>query len=356
MEDSLKDNRIIYFDLLRILAVFSVVILHVSAQNWYLSAVSSFEWNAFNVYESLSRFSVPVLVMISGVFFLDPNKTITIKKLYKKNILRLGVAYISWSFFYSIAVYFLAGNKIKVGMIKYILEGTLNSTFHLWFLPMLIGLYVLTPFIRILIQKDDKNIIKYFLVLFIILRLLIPTIIYINYENIYYINSILSKIPVKSIDIYVGYFITGYILYKSELSKKTRIIAYIAGIASLFTCMFLTYKYSLLQGSVTEIFYSNSTITTFLMTGSVFIFFKYEVSKWKWPRKQYRIIVSISKCSFGIYLLHVFFLYLFAKLGLNTLSYNPVLAVLLNSLAIYIVSLLISFGLNKIPVINKYIV
>ena len=48
------------YDLLRILAAFSVVILHISAQFWYDFDVTDFRWLTANSYDALFRFGVPV--------------------------------------------------------------------------------------------------------------------------------------------------------------------------------------------------------------------------------------------------------------------------------------------------------
>ena len=74
MENS--KNRIVYADLLRIIATFAVIVLHVSVSKWYESPIREYNWQMFNIYDSLVRWSVPVFVMISGMFFLNPNKEI----------------------------------------------------------------------------------------------------------------------------------------------------------------------------------------------------------------------------------------------------------------------------------------
>ena len=82
----MKDNerivaqRTIYFDYLRVLATFAVMILHISAQNWGACDVQSFDWQVFNFFDSIVRWSVPIFVMISGALFL--NRDIPLKKIY----------------------------------------------------------------------------------------------------------------------------------------------------------------------------------------------------------------------------------------------------------------------------------
>lgn len=63
------EKRITYLDYLKVFATFAVIILHVVAQNWYITDVNSFGWKTLNVYSSMVRWAVPVFVMISGSLF-----------------------------------------------------------------------------------------------------------------------------------------------------------------------------------------------------------------------------------------------------------------------------------------------
>ena len=63
-------KRLIHYDLLRIFAAFSVVMLHSAAQFWYSLDIYSTEWLIANSYDALFRFGVPIFVMISGALFL----------------------------------------------------------------------------------------------------------------------------------------------------------------------------------------------------------------------------------------------------------------------------------------------
>ncbi len=93
-------ERKIYCDYLRLLATFAVIILHVSASNWYSANVNSIEWQSFNFYDSIVRWCVPIFVMISGSLFL--NKDISLKTIYNKYIPRMIIAFFTWSIFYAL--------------------------------------------------------------------------------------------------------------------------------------------------------------------------------------------------------------------------------------------------------------
>ncbi|MBR3027382.1 MAG: acyltransferase family protein [Bacteroidales bacterium] len=73
-------NRVLYLDILRIMAIIAVVMLHVSAQRFYVS-FPSYEWEVRMFFNSMVRWGVPIFVMISGALFLDPQKKISLAKL-----------------------------------------------------------------------------------------------------------------------------------------------------------------------------------------------------------------------------------------------------------------------------------
>ena len=136
-----KSTRIISFDVMRIVAAFMVVFQHIGGQNWP-SSFPSAEWELRNAYVSLAQWSVPIFVLISGALFLNPDKPLIIKQLYKKNILRIVYSFFFWSFLYVVCVEGLESGLIVV------LVSVLKGPPHFWFLKMMIGLYILIPIIK----------------------------------------------------------------------------------------------------------------------------------------------------------------------------------------------------------------
>lgn len=60
-----NNNRCIELDYLRVFATFAVMILHIAGSNWYTTDVNGIEWQTFNFYDSIVRWSVPVFVMMN---------------------------------------------------------------------------------------------------------------------------------------------------------------------------------------------------------------------------------------------------------------------------------------------------
>ena len=59
--------------------------------------------------------------------------------------------------------------------------------------------------------------------------------------------------------------------------------------------------------------------------------------------------------SFGIYLVHVFFLMLLRNFGITALSFPPVLSVPVLTAAVFLASLAAAWLLSKVPFVGKYL-
>ena len=210
-------ERELYIDRIRILASFAVVFLHSSAQYFYEFKFNSFEWKIFNFYDSLVRFAVPLLFMISGALFLKSNKKIEIKKLYSKNILRLFTAYVFWSVFYAIFNIVII-NKDKF-ILKNVIKLSIESSFHLWFLPVIISIYLLLPLLKKVFNKENMDLVKYFLILFMVFGILKNTVL--NFIENEHIISMVNTFNPELLYSHIGYFVLGFYIDTLKLSKKS---------------------------------------------------------------------------------------------------------------------------------------
>lgn len=349
MEASNIAGRKVYLDYLRVFAIFAVIILHVSAQNWYSTDMNGFDWQVFNFFNNIVRWCVPVFVMISGALFL--NREIPLKKIYSKYVFRLAAAYAVWAVIYA---------GFSDGSILNRISQIISGHYHMWFIWMTAGLYICIPFIKLLI-KDDK-ITRYFLLLAFIFAFLIPWLVTLTNDfagglvikGVSILNKNINDMNIHIVLGYTSYFILGYCLAKTGLNKMQRGVIYVFGLGGGISAillnlvvMFKTQQYSL--------HYSASfTINVLFESIAVFTWFKYK--KYHFP-KLYPFILKLSKYSFGAYLVHALIIeQLNDKFGLNTLSFNPVLAVTGIGIFVFICSFIISAILNQIPVVRKYMV
>ena len=342
------NSRKYYFDSLRVTAIFAVMILHIAADNWLEASVRSFEWQVFNFYDSLVRFGVPVFVMISGALFLNPDKYIPVKKLYTKYIFRIAAAFVFWSFLYAARMY------MKTGDIVAAVSHFLAGHYHLWFMYMIIGLYMIVPFVRQI--AESKALTKYFLVLALIFALILPEaadVISVFSEKWAESlrNIIRYELYVYFAAGYTGYFLLGYVLDRADISPKLERMIYLAGIIGAGMTILMSSYASLLKNEPQGLFYNELSVNVLLESAAVFVFFKQHYNH------ENKIVLKLSQYSFGAYLVHALILALMREYtGLHTLTFSPVISVPVIAVIVFIISFIISAILNHIPVLKKYIV
>lgn len=343
----MNTKRIIYLDMLKIISCIAVVLIHATSIGYYALDIHTASWNATIVFNIISRFAVPVFVMVSGALFLNNDKKIDIKRLYSKNILRLVVIYIVWTLIYS--VYNVYNKGIGLGVINVLKDGITKSYYHLWFIPMLIGVYMCIPLLKPIVK--DKKLVEYFLIIFVLFKILPTTIQLFKFPYSGYIGNVLARIDIPMLS-YIGYFILGHYLHTYELSKKTRKIIYISGAIATVTAVLGTIFYSLHVGAAKETLCREFSITTYIMSISIYVLVKYLINSKK--IKFERVIIHMSNISLGIYLTHA----LFRDILKNQLgvSFTNIWNLPLNTLIMIVASYILSYALSKIPVVNKYII
>ncbi len=342
-------KRVVSLELLRILACLAVITIHVSALKQESSEIQSFAWQTLNVYNALSRFSVPVFVMISGMFMLDPKKELPMNRLYIKYVLRMLAVWVAWEIFYALVHFRNMEYALGAGTVPLFIKTALEGHFHLWYLPMLIGLYMSTPFLRAITEKCDRRLIEYFLLLFFIftvLRSMLP--LFYRPEDpefnelYYYFICFWDKIPLAVTGRYLGYYMLGYYLSKYPLSPKIRRTLYVFAAAGAFWTVALSLDYAL-RFAQPRGNYDFFFVPVLLTSAGIFVFFLEFVSKLDFGAAASGIIRTMSSCTLGIYLLHAFIIERINKLGLTTSSFSPAFSVPLIAISGFIVSFVIVF-------------
>ncbi len=353
-------GRRVYYDYLRVIATFAVVSAHVLASRWYSADVNGLEWQAYNFYDSIARWSVPAFVMISGSLFL--NREIPIKKIYSKYILRMVIAYLAWSIFYSLMTpeYFEDG---FIEGIKTHFVAMLSGHYHMWFILMIIGLYMCIPFFKKIIA--DNSTMKYFLVLSFMFSSMIPWCIQLFKDYLVennelladFVNLAYSHTLTMSMNMVLGYsfyFVLGYYLDKTELEKKYRMLIYFLGVLGFAFTVLVDLNLAIKAQQPCSTYYESFNVNVMLEAICMHTLFKYHEFK---NERLNSFITVISGYTFGVYLIHPFFV---EKLSLyfnfNTSSFNAVASVPIVTLSVFGCSLLVTIVLNHISRIKKYIV
>ena len=318
---------------------------HVAYQIWNVADVHSFEWEVSNVWMDIVRWPVSVFVMISGTLFLS--RDIPLRKIYGKYIFRIFTAFAFWSFIYTLLFFNNEGNFVK--SISHFIWG---GGYHFWFLYMIVGLYMVVPFLKKIAEAE--SLVKYFLVLSLIFAVVRPEIIDVimlfSERAGSFAKNYIDKFELNFAARFSGYFLLGYILHRSKITPKLEKAIYCMGIISFILTAPLTSAISKLCGKASHIFYDNLTLNILCESIALFVFFKRHI------QKPSAVIRKLAQYSFGAYLVHLAIIDTVKLCGLHSMAFNPIFSVPVISVIVFVCSFVISAVLNHIPVLKKYIV
>ena len=341
--DGQRFTRIIWMDLLRILSVFAVIVIHAAAVGDVGFQPSSSDWQWCNLYLSCVRFAVPVLVMISGVMLLNPEKDYSIKNIIRYKIFHLGTVFVLWVIFYSTVSQLQIHHTISWK--RYLTTGP----YHFWFLFMISGLYLITPILRAI----NTKMMSYFLILAVVFVFCLNTAAYFpqtSREAIF----LRDRLDLRFAGGYISYFIAGYWLANHRLDWRYRLCIYELGILSFLCTVAVRGLLSIRQGAPAGFLHDPFSINIFLISVAIFTFFQYGFCKITVSDKLHRLISILAKASFGVYLIHIFFLERLKFIGLPDFFINPALSIPITAIVTYTLCL-ISIGIiSNIPVLRKY--
>jgi surface polysaccharide O-acyltransferase-like enzyme len=338
------NNRDHLFDVLRIVAAFDVILLHVAAPV-LTSAPNSLNWWVGNVVCSYSRWNIPIFVMISGALILN-NKYESTADFYRKRLKRILIPIVFWSVFYIFWRIF-KGQQLNARLILLIISKG-QPYGHMWFLYMILGLYLLTPIMRAFVKIAD-------------LKLLIFAIF--SFYTFGYIQSLsdiyrgfngqpFTTLSIKSIP----WFLMGFYLFQTEQkifnNNKPFFwggIFLLSGLAiSLFTGLLFHY-----WGKTSLNLLNILSPLKMFMTISLAVFVKklFTESNYRYTR----LLERISSLTLGIYLIHPIWIETLSWLGISTSSITPLISIPVISLATFTLCTLSAYLLFLIPGLRRTI-
>ncbi|MGN0533986.1 MAG: acyltransferase [Eubacterium sp.] len=349
---SRASNRIYYLDALRVIACLAVVMIHSSSQ-YVAKDFGSLNFWVANICDGLSRIGVPLFVMISGAVMLDENYGYTAKKLIN-HIKKMVVFFVFWSGIYCIIFQII--DKIinhKAIRISDIMGSFVRGHFHLWYVYLIIGLYLIVPLLRLWVKKENKKYVEYFIVLSVIFTFLVPQIISVcsNFTNILEPLSVImeNKLYLEYVGGYTTYFLLGWYIHNYDVKNKN--VIYILGIISLIVTVFGTYALSVANGKSLPLYdylYLNillQAVTTFQFVKSRLIHIK----------RDNKFVNIISKNSLGIYAIHIAVITALQKVTEMIGIDSAIIRIPLVFLLTFVISTLTTYILSKIPFLKKFV-
>lgn len=357
-----EQERTIWVDLVRIIAILLMMLYHLCGKGmWWATTeqynidYTSFTYRSLIFFHMISRICIPVLLMISGMFLLDPKRNLTVSKLYRHNILRIVLSLFFWNALYS--VYFTyrnrqSGDSFLALFSKHFVE----THYHLVFLYALIAAYIVVPIVRLLVCNLTKKTWRYLFSVFVIGICIVPTLQMIlrqtglsilNYFNMFFPQYVSNTSGIG----YMVFFILGYYLKESKISKNVLVkISFGTAILGIFEVIVRPYFPEII-GQLG--YYDFGTI----LGSIVFVcWMKRKFENYQFSLKIKSVIIKLSKWSFGAYLVHDFTMQFLVDSKSYLILEQPIIGIALCEVIVVVVSFCVSALINQIPIIKKFLV
>ena len=319
--------RIVYLDLIKVIAIFMMVANHSvdnvtpmeRAEPWYNL------WGS--IYNSFTRPAIPLFMMVTGILLLPTR--MEMGDFYKKKLSRLLLPFFVWSVLYNLFPWFTGVLGCDPSVINLFFKWAEPSqalgdalynvlmipfrfsdfAVQMWYVYLLIGVYLYLPVFSAWVEKSDKKSQRFFLGIWAV-SLFIP------YLRNYLTQSLWGECSWNEFGLFYyfagfsGYLLLGHHLVKYPLQltglKKYGLALVTFTLGYLVTLIGFKNATAVPGQSVemVELFFTFCSPNVALMTFAVFLVCQ-DVT---FRSEQFsRFISQLSICTFGIWMCHYFF-------------------------------------------------
>ncbi len=148
-------------DFIHAIAILMVIFVHTSSFPYSIpggpiTSTTVENWFTSDIFGAIGYLGVPIFVMLSGALLLDHEKADEpMRVFYKKRFNRIGLPLVFWSLFFFLWNYSVHGQPFSLFDVE---QGILTGSYPiLWFLYLLVGLYLATPILRVLVKHIDRR-------------------------------------------------------------------------------------------------------------------------------------------------------------------------------------------------------
>lgn len=347
--NAIERNFFESINLMKVVACFAVILIHSSI---FDNVNTNTQWWAVNLYNAISRFAVPMFIMISGALLI--NEKYSLKDFLLKRTLRIIPALIFWSVIY--LAWLGDGRLFNIGVIKTILSGPVY--YHLWYLYSIIGVMMFSPILSSMYNNSNKHLKLYFICIWFFVYSAYPLakeLLNLQFDiiNVYELYPFFGLVGWYFLGAYVRDYIINNPVESGGIKYATVFII------SAFAVALLTYLSSKTHGSSADhidftspVFFERNSPLIIISTISLFTLLS--TIKTRGCQFIHKSINEVASISLGIYCIHLLIL----RELLDKINYyieNLWVSVPLLSIIVFALSVAIIYPIRKIRII-RYIV
>lgn len=353
-------KRIAFLDYLRVFACFLVILVHAS-ENFYgaggesdmagpvslLLNESDRLW--VSIYDGFSRMSVPLFFIVSAFLLAPMPEGQTMGQFYRRRFLRILPPFFFFIILYSTLP--VLWGQISTGTmwtdLSRILLNFPTTAGHFWFMYPLISIYLFIPIISPWLARATARQERFFILLFLISTCM-PYLhrwcgevwgecFWNEYHLLWYFSG------------YLGYLVLAhYIRVHLTWSRRTRIavgipMLIIGAVTTIYSFYVQAIPGQLLETPVLEIGWAFCTINCVVLSAGAFLLFTCI------RRSAPEVVVSASKLSYGIYLMHIFWLGLWVGIFKEVYPLPTVVAIPAIAVSTFVCCYVTTWLISRIP-------
>lgn len=288
--------------------IFAVVTVHTAANpNEGLTTLTGKTWFVTTAIEIFSRWCVPLFIMVSGMLLLQSRTAAqSPRAFYARRASRIAIPLIGWTIFYRLFIPHTGLHPNVEETVQAIYSG--QPFYHLYFLFVIAGLYLICPYLARAIDGLSQRQLGALTVGALLLGFFwvgVPPWLPSTGANGF---SLFAP--------FVGYFLAGCWLGRVRIDKELvlggAVVFVLVGIAASLA----TYEFAHISTALDwHYLYGYTVPTVAIMTLCVFVALRWfcERREERGPIRHIQTLHYIGETTFGIFLIHPFFLTLWLE-------------------------------------------
>lgn len=340
-------KRIVYYDVLNIVACICVVAMHCNVM--VHTYAPGWNWILGMAIESACYFAVPIFFMISGANLMRYRERYDTKTFLKKRFVKTLVPLLAFSvliYLYRFGFHHPDPGFGVAQFVSYFFSSQIESTY--WFFFPLFGMYLSMPLLSLL--ADHRKVLVYAVGVAFACQSVGPYVL-----PALGWGSWNPDFDIAAASGYLMYAILGFLIAEGDMPRRTRLAVYALGLFGLLFRFGYTLAFSEAAGAVDRTYFTYLAFPAVLYSVAVFTWFKYrDWSPVAARPKLCRALSRVSSCSFGVYLMHNVVL---AGVAFNFLGIpeTSVLLRVVGPFALYLACLAAVLVMKRIPVVRRMV-
>lgn len=294
---SLGKTRKIHLELLRIVAVYLVVLTHTGKRGYHYFSTLPPSWGYYlsMAMSAMCKIAVPLFLMISGANLIGKDEPLG--RIWRKRVVRYLVVLIGASLGMYVYYGFRNGRAISAGdFLRRIYSG--NMIVPYWFLYAYLGYLMMLPLLRRMIRGMSRQELWYLLGMYLVFRGIVPMAQYRLSAGSMYLNQSMDVMLFTS-DL-VLFPALGYHLEERPLSGRWIAFLWSGTVMVIGVTVYMTQYKIDLTGQISEA-QAGTFLNCLCAVPTIAVYTTIQRVR-HLPLALERLAVTLGGCTFGVYL------------------------------------------------------